>query len=94
MKEIVENGIDKDSLRAALNVIEFNYREADFGSYPKGIFYLIDSFESWLYDEMEPFTHLKAADTFEYLKKMVDTDYYEKLIEEYFINDLSIYSFY
>lgn len=87
LKEIVENGIDKDSLRAALNVIEFNYREADFGSYPKGIFYLIDSFESWLYDEMEPFTHLKAADTFEYLKKMVDTDYYEKLIEKYFINN-------
>lgn len=87
LKDIVENGIDKDSLRAALNVIEFNYREADFGSYPKGIFYLLDCFESWLYDDNEPFTHLAAADTFEYLKKMIDTDYYEKLIEKYFINN-------
>lgn len=87
LKDIAENGIDKDSLRAALNVIEFNYREADFGSYPKGIFYLLDCFESWLYDDNEPFTHIAAADTFEYLKKMVDTDYYEKLIEKYFINN-------
>lgn len=87
LADIVKNGIDKDSLKAALNVLEFNYREADFGSYPKGVFYLIDSFESWLYDENEPFTHLKAADTFKFLNDMVETDYYEKLIEKYFINN-------
>lgn len=87
LKDIVKNGIDKDSLRAALNVIEFNYREADFGSYPKGIFYMIDSFESWLYDENQPFTHLNAGDTFKFLNEMVQTDYYEKLVEKYFIEN-------
>lgn len=87
LKNIVENGIDKDALKAALNVIEFNYREADFGSYPKGIFYMTDSFESWLYNENEPFTHLKAGDTFKYLNEMVETDYYERLVEKYFIEN-------
>ena len=87
LRDIVKNGIDKDSLRAALNILEFNYREGDFGSYPKGIFYLMDSFESWLYDDQEPFLHLKAGGTFEYLNKMVETDYFEKLVEKYLLNN-------
>ena len=87
LADIVKNGIEKDSLRAALNVIEFNYREADFGSYPKGVFYLLDCFESWLYDDDEPFAHLAAADTFEYLKSQVETDYFEQIIQKYFIDN-------
>ena len=32
LKKIVQEGIDRDSLKAALNVLEFRYREADFGN--------------------------------------------------------------
>lgn len=87
LKDIVTNGINKDSLKAAINLLEFNYREADFGSYPKGLFYMLDSFESWLYDDNAPFTHIDAADTFKYLKEMSETDYFEQLIEKYLINN-------
>lgn len=87
LRDIVKNGIDKDSLKAALNILEFNYREGDFGSYPKGIFYLIDSFESWLYDDNEAFLHLKAGETFKYLNEMVETDYFEKIIEKYLLDN-------
>lgn len=87
LDNIFTNGINKDSLKAAINMFEFNYREADFGSYPKGVFYLIDAFDSWLYDENEPFTHLKAAKTFEFLKQMVDTDYYENLVKKFLIDN-------
>ncbi len=87
LDRIFTRGIDKTSLLAAINIFEFNYREADFGSYPKGIFYLIDLFDSWLYDVNEPFTHLKAKETFDFLKEMVNTDYYEKLVKKYFIDN-------
>lgn len=86
LEKTVQQGLDKDSIKAALNVIEFQYREADFGSYPKGLFYCMDSLESWLYDDNEPFMHIKAGDTFEELKKK-DTHYFEELIETYFLKN-------
>lgn len=87
LKNLAETGIDKDSIRAALNVIEFQYREADFGSYPKGLFYCMDSLESWLYDDSEPFMHIRAGRTFEELNDAVDTGYFENLILKYLLNN-------
>lgn len=83
----MESGVEKDSLKAALNVIEFQYREADFGSYPKGLFYCMDMFESWLYDDQEPFLHIRAGKTFEELNAYVGTDYYENLIRRYMLDN-------
>lgn len=87
LKQVVENGLDKQALRAAINFYEFRYREADFSSYPKGLMYGLQSFDSWLYDDNEPFIHIKQNDTYDYLKTMVDTDYFEKLIEKYLLNN-------
>ena len=39
LQNVINSGIDKDMLRAAINVFEFKYREADFGRYPKGLMY-------------------------------------------------------
>ena len=39
--------------------------------------------DSWLYDEDEPFIHVEALETFEFLKKQVGTGYYEALIRKY-----------
>lgn len=87
LKNLVESGINKDSLKAALNVFEFQYREADFGSFPKGLFYCMDILESWLYDDNEPFMHIQAGKTFKELNEYVDTDYYENLIKKYMLNN-------
>lgn len=87
LKKIVEEGIDKNSLKAALNKKEFSFREADFGSYPKGLFYCIDMMDSWLYDENQPFMYLKAEETFKNLREKIETDYFERLIEKYLINN-------
>ena len=65
-------------LRAAINVFEFKYREADFGRYPKGLMYGLQSFDSWLYDDNDPFMHIEANDTYALLRSRVDTDYFEK----------------
>lgn len=87
LTELTEKGINKDSIKAALNVGEFQYREADFGSFPKGLFYCLDSLESWLYDDMEPFMHIKAGKTFEELNAALETGYYEELIKKYLLNN-------
>ena len=84
LRGIVENGIDKKALEAGINYNEFRYREADFGGYPKGLIYGLQMFDSWLYDEMQPFMHVESLETFSFLKEQINGRYFENLIE---IND-------
>ncbi len=81
-RKAAENGLDKKSLEASLNSSEFKYREADFGSYPKGLMYGLQMLESWLYDDSKPFTEVELLDIYRKLKKKVDTSYYEDMIEK------------
>ena len=87
LKDIVKNGFDKKALRAAINYYEFKYREADFGAYPKGLMYGLKAFDSWLYDEKQPFMHLEANAVFERLKQKVDEGYFEGLVEKYLLDN-------
>ena len=76
LSRLVREGINKQSLHAAINGLEFQYREADFGNYPKGLMYGLQIFDSWLYDEKRPFIHICANETFAYLKEQVSNDYF------------------
>ncbi|MBD5522538.1 MAG: insulinase family protein [Lachnospiraceae bacterium] len=87
LNELATNGLDKKALRAGLNFYEFKYREADFGSYPKGLLFGLQMFDSWLYDDNKPFLHVEANDTYTALKDAIDTDYYENLIKKYLLNN-------
>ena len=40
--------------------------------------YGLQIMDSWLYDENEPFMHMQAIPTFEYLKEQISTGYFEK----------------
>ena len=84
---IVKNGIDKKAVLAGINYYEFRFREADFGNYPKGLIYGLDCYDSWLYDEEQPFLHIQALETFEFLKRKVESNYYEQLIQEYLLDN-------
>ena len=84
---VVKNGYDKKALLAAINLFEFRFREADFGHYPKGLMYGLTALDSWLYDETKPFMHIRPLETFEYLKKMTQGDYFEKLTEKYLLDN-------
>lgn len=87
LSRLVKEGISKKSLKAGLNYFEFKYREADFGSYPKGLMYGLQMFDSWLYDVNSPFMHVEANDTFALLKQRIETDYFEKLIQTYLLDN-------
>ena len=87
LKQQVKEGIDKKALLAGINGSEFRYREADFGQFPKGLLYGIQCLDSWLYDDMQPFMHLEASETYRFLKEQVKTDYFEQLIQTYLLDN-------
>lgn len=87
LQKMVSEGINRDSLEAGLNALEFQYREADFGSYPKGLMYGLQIFDSWLYDSDQPFIHIQANDTFRRLREQMDNGYFESLIQTWLLDN-------
>ena len=84
---LAEKGLDEKAIRAAINNMEFRFREADFGSFPKGLMYGLDAMDSWLYDASEPFAYLKQLTVFEFLKEQIGTGYYENLIRTWLLDN-------
>ena len=84
---IVEKGFDDRALLAGINYYEFKYREADYGSAPKGLMYGLQALDSWLYDDGAPFIHIEANATFAALRKKVGTGYFEGLIKRYLLEN-------
>lgn len=87
LAKLCEEGIDKKAIRANLNSSEFKYREADFGSYPKGLMYGLQMLDTWLYDDGKPFTNVELLDTYQELKDAVDTSYYEDMVSDYLVHN-------
>ncbi|MBO5246369.1 MAG: insulinase family protein [Eubacterium sp.] len=89
LKQQIADGIDQKALLAGINSAEFKYREADFGSYPKGLIYGLQCMDSWLYDENEPFLHLEAGALFEYLRAQAQAGngYFENLVKEWLLEN-------
>ncbi len=87
LEEIVSEGIDKKALYAGINSMEFQFREADYGTYPKGLMYGLDVYDSWLYDENMPFDYLKQLSVYDDLKEKVSGSYFEDLIRTYLLGN-------
>ena len=82
LSRIAEEGIDRRALEAGINIQEFRYREADFGSFSKGLIYGLNALDSWLYDDEKPFVGLEIGDYFDFLRKEKDRGFFEKMIRE------------
>ncbi len=87
LKQIVQQGFDEKALLAGINYYEFKYREADFGSYPKGLMYGLQMLDSWLYDETKAFIHIEANETFASLRRKVKSGYFEELVQNYLLQN-------
>lgn len=88
LKDIVAKGINKTSVLAAINSAEFRFREADFGSYPKGLLYGLECTDTWLFDDESVFEAVEMLEVFEFLKQQVDTGYYEEVIQKYLLDNM------
>lgn len=87
LSKIVKDGFEEKSLRAAISRMEFSYREADYGSYPKGLVYGLKMLDSWLYDDTKAFWHIEGDETFKKLKENVSAGYFENLIRTYLLDN-------
>ncbi|WP_408868877.1 insulinase family protein [Brochothrix campestris] len=87
LQKLVSDGIDKELIESAITLKEFQLREADFGSMPKGLIYSMRAMDSWLYDG-KPTTHLQYEKTLAGVKNALHSPYFEKLIDRYFLNSL------
>lgn len=86
LRKLADQGINKKSLLAGMNYYEFRYREADYGTFPKGLMYGLQSLDSWLYDG-DPMMHLQYQSTFDFLKQAVEDGYFEQLIRDYLLDN-------
>jgi hypothetical protein len=87
LEKLVAEGIDRKALEAAINGTEFREREADYGTIPKGLLYSIRTFKTWLYDDGQPYTSLCYDQYYRFLREQLATDYYEKLIQKYLLDN-------
>ena len=87
LEKLCEEGLNKKALEAAINTMEFKYREADFGGYPKGLIYSIDCFDSWLYRDDQPFDYLVQLEDYRQLREKIGSGYFENLIRTYILEN-------
>ena len=87
LEKIADEGLDQDALKAAVNLMDFKFREADYGTFPKGLMYGVDLFDSWLYDDDRPFDYLHTLSDYAFLKEQIGTGYYEDLIRKYLLEN-------
>ncbi|MGY6217484.1 insulinase family protein [Methylolobus aquaticus] len=88
LRDLAEAGFEAGLIEASLNTVEFNLREANFGGFPRGIAYLIQSLQYWLYDG-DPLAPLAFEAPLLALKKKLATsdDPFRQIIREMFVEN-------
>lgn len=87
LEKLVQEGIDRKTLEAAINGMEFREREADFGSFPKGLLYGLKVMKTWLYDDSMAYEPLCYEEDYRFLRNQLSTRYYEDLIQTYLLDN-------
>ena len=85
--ELGTRQLDQRALLASINRFEFKYREANYGSYPKGLVYGLNALDTWLYDDATPFINLELGEAFASLRDKMDKGYFEGLIRKHFLEN-------
>lgn len=85
-RKIYDEGIDKKTLFASLDSLEFRMKEKDYGTMPIGIIYAMTTLESSLYGG-SPAQNLSYEESFAALRKEIEGRYFEELLAELFLNN-------
>ncbi len=86
--KIAEEGIDKETVKASLNTIEFNMRERNYGSFPRGLANAMIAMRPWIYGG-NPLDTLSFDADFDALKGRLadDEELLEGLIGKYLLDN-------
>lgn len=80
---LTRDGIDPQTIEAAVNTVEFQLRENNTGSYPRGLAVLIRALDTWLYGD-DPLAPLMFEAPLRAVKQRLSDGerFFERLIEE------------
>ena len=87
LNNIVNNGVDYSEIEATLDYLEFETREDNQGSAPKGIGYFMDIMSTFTYSSDLPFENLKLLEYYKELRTLLNTNYYNDLIKNLIVNN-------
>lgn len=83
VRGLIEKGLPMDEISASLNCLEFNLKEDDSGSRPKGLYYFLRILSSVTYGGA-PDKWLAYGKTIDSLKARLGSDYFARLTGEIF----------
>lgn len=88
LEQLAREGIDPQTVEAALNTIEFRLRENNSGNYPRGLLLMLRALTTWLYDS-DPLALLAFEGPLARLKEQLakDLTYFPKIIEHLFLKN-------
>lgn len=89
LSKLVRDGIDPETTAAAMNTLEFNLRENNTGSFPRGIALMLRALTTWLYDD-DPFKLMAFEAPLNEIKQKLAADkkYFEKMIQTYLLDNV------
>lgn len=80
-------GLNRERLAASLSSLEYRLREADYGSYPKGLMFVLSTLDTWLYGG-SPSAPFRFTEILDGVRAMLKTDAPERIIDEIFREDV------
>jgi Zn-dependent M16 (insulinase) family peptidase len=88
LARLAEEGIDRNSVEASLNTVEFAMREKNTGRFPRGLAIYLEALNDWLYD-LNPLDSLGFEDNLEAIKRdaLGGPGYFEGLIRKWFLDN-------
>ena len=88
LAELAEEGIPKAAVEAAVNTVEFAYRENNSGRFPRGLSAMVQSLSTWLYDA-DPLAALAWEAPLNALKARINAGepVFEQAIKDWFLNN-------
>ncbi|GAB6126834.1 insulinase family protein [Humidesulfovibrio idahonensis] len=88
LRQLAEDGLHLDDIRAGINSVEFDLRENNTGSYPRGLVVFFEALATWLYDG-DPLAHLPFEGPLARLKARLDKGekVFEDLIRTHFLHN-------
>jgi len=89
LDKVVAEGFDDDDIASSMNTVEFQLREFNTGSFPKGLSFMLGAMSKWLYDE-SPTEALKFEKPLAELKAKIaesGSQVFQDLIKDFIINN-------
>jgi presequence protease len=89
LETVARDGFEADDIASSLNTIEFQMREFNTGSFPKGLSLMLGSMSKWIYDD-SPTEGLKFEGPLAQLKKELaesGSKIFQDMVTQYLVNN-------